>query len=69
VLTFNAVSVPPLPATLRARLTHRQQIREFQGENLRVGSGKSMQMLNFEENGSIFANGPASKRKLTMTSP
>ena len=22
-----------------------------------VGNGKSMQMLNFEENGSIFANG------------
>jgi hypothetical protein len=53
VLTFNAVSVPPLPATLRARLTHRQQIREFQGENLRVGSRKSVQMLKFEENGSI----------------
>jgi hypothetical protein len=54
VLAFNVVFVSPISATLRARLTHRRQIREFQGGNLRVGSGKSMQMPNFEENGSIF---------------
>lgn len=55
----------PLPssrvATLRGRLTHRQQTCEFQKANLRVGSGKSMQMLNFEENGSFLANGTCLK--------
>jgi hypothetical protein len=34
-------SASPLSATLRGRLTHRQQIREFQEANLCVGSGRA----------------------------